>query len=801
MSLDLELTQAILAKDLKNVRMLVQRRIKEKGANAVNLVLAEGDFTGCSLLAVAAFVDDIAIIGYLLAQKAKKEKPNTAGTSMEGYTPLLVAAEKGSFNAMKYFIEIEHLPVDTLVAINKRKLTVLYVATSANHENIVNYLLQQGANPVAEMEQGLTSIHKLANNGRIDLLTMLDRSAVFLNRVIDYNHTTHFGETALCSAVAAGHDEIVRYLLEDKKADANIHTNARSTNPGSTPLHLAVIKGNVAAVRLLLSHGAIPSATYNTSSMQKIGVTPLHLAAEHGHLDIARLLIGCRVYLNAPFTGGPWQGTTPLHLAAQNGHLEMARLLLTSGAIPNTISASSEGFGVTPLHSAVYQGHLEVARLLLERGANPNGVVFEPKIGVVKPPLFFAAEKGNLELVQLLLERGADVTLQNSGGDSAETYAFKLNQPPVVERLKNYSALCQAADKNDLGAMIDLVTKTTCLARVLLHTGDTLLHCVVKLANQTQADEEKIHEFIQLLLKNGVDKHARDKKGRLAIEYAREGHQATITNLLTLDLEKQLNLIIYNDATKKLVRELLSGEKTRQKDTVLPNAVAAAAVAEKKINTPASELGYTRKLSNTEYLSLVYRDRFNTIQSFIDAEPGIIHEPTRSSLNALLKDTQFEFHNRIKFGHKSPKLFTEDEISAACRILENLTEVIANEKNCTKKSTLSTETSVEAANMPVSGEQANINAVEDPISEDLLREVTEASKDSSKQSSTRMSCSFFAGVLKSGNSSAARGTKRSIEDPDAIIIDTGNSDAGEKIPRLSEPLDKPLEEKRPSPGT
>lgn len=94
-----------------------------------------------------------------------------------------------------------------------------------------------------------------------------DRPVAAYTRMKQDIHTMLF--TALSYAVAHGHDEIVKILLEPKY---EVDVNARSwQGRGDTLLHGATIKGHIEVVKLLLEHGADPMMkTYDEMTIEEI---------------------------------------------------------------------------------------------------------------------------------------------------------------------------------------------------------------------------------------------------------------------------------------------------------------------------------------------------------------------------------------------------------------------------------------------------------------------------------------------------------------------------------------------------
>jgi ankyrin repeat protein len=162
---------------------------------------------------------------------------------------------------------------------------------------------------------------------------------------------TEDGWTPLSFAAFHGYESIVRLLLEHgARPDPE-------TEDGWTPLLLAVWYGHESMVRLLQDHGA------RLDSKNIFGQTPLLFAALHGHGSIVRLLLDHGARLDSETEDG-W---TPLSFAAWHGHESMVRLLLDHGARPD----SETKYGQTPLSCAAQSGHESIVRLLLEHGAKP----------------------------------------------------------------------------------------------------------------------------------------------------------------------------------------------------------------------------------------------------------------------------------------------------------------------------------------------------------------------------------------------------------------------------------------------
>lgn len=90
--------------------------------------------------------------------------------------------------------------------------------------------------------------------------------------------TNGTGYNALTGAVAGGHVDLVKWLLESG-ANANY-----KYGPGYSPLLTAAANGNLEIIKLLLAHGADPAAKTND------GKSALELAQESKHPSVVEFL-------------------------------------------------------------------------------------------------------------------------------------------------------------------------------------------------------------------------------------------------------------------------------------------------------------------------------------------------------------------------------------------------------------------------------------------------------------------------------------------------------------------------------
>jgi ankyrin repeat protein len=145
-------------------------------------------------------------------------------------------------------------------------LTPLYLASEAGDQDVVNQLLNDGADPSFKELNGRTALHVASSNGWVEVGKILEAGAIATSQTED-------GWTPLHFASENGNLDVVNDLLE---AGADIRAR---TNDKWTALHIAALNGHVAVVGQLLQDGAEVNAT----------TTGRHIA----HLDIFKLFISC----------------------------------------------------------------------------------------------------------------------------------------------------------------------------------------------------------------------------------------------------------------------------------------------------------------------------------------------------------------------------------------------------------------------------------------------------------------------------------------------------------------------------
>lgn len=283
---------------------------------------------------------------------------------------------------------------------NDAGLTPLHGAVENEHEKVVNYLLEQGA---------------------------------------DVNKTDNQGRTPLSTAIRQRSTGIARMLI---KHEAEVDTQDSN---GFTPLMIACEQGFNDGVDILLER----KATYKVLSNP--GWTALMYACEGRYIDIAKKLIGLEK-LGAGVE-------TSLHIASQQGYANIVYELLEAGAPINVVGKE----GKTALHYASeaeywwrdeydkdpeqfdpkstltveniprgsYQ-YCTILEVLLQKNADLKAITSSGDTA-----LHLAAKQRDIKRVQIIMKKmqAQDYDIENIEGRTALSAAIEGYEPDIVRLL------------------------------------------------------------------------------------------------------------------------------------------------------------------------------------------------------------------------------------------------------------------------------------------------------------------------------------------------------------------------------
>lgn len=302
--------------------------------------------------------------------------------------------------------------------------TLLNWAVACKHADVVDLLLQHGANPntPAALDQKYNApLHFaiLNNCGKIARL-------ILQNPRTRIDQPNRWGQTALHLAASKDHSimvQLILYYLKRRNLNVSAHLNLIDDSLIS-PLHHAAQHRSGVIAKILLNYDIL--LEQKDSSRE----TPLHWAVYHKTDTVVRLFIERKMDVNSK---NLW-GNTVLHLAATSDSesaVQIAHLLLRNGINSDSTNSAK----ITPLQLAARNNQVLLVKLLLEHGANVHHQDRDKRT-VLHHAVF---DVQNLDLVCTLVQQGADPCQRDETGHSAlHSFSSDSQQKTILQHYCKY---------------------------------------------------------------------------------------------------------------------------------------------------------------------------------------------------------------------------------------------------------------------------------------------------------------------------------------------------------------------------
>ncbi|RDW69089.1 NACHT and Ankyrin domain protein [Aspergillus mulundensis] len=407
---------------------------------------------------------------------------------------------------------------------NSYRLTPLHCAASRGHSEMVEFLLENGADGNAMARDGSTALHLATQYGQRKVMKIL------LHHPVNAQVANLEGATSLQLAVKTEADEATVPLLIKNKVDVD----TRNIRTGDTALHLAIEWRRPRIILYLLDKGASIDMT------NEDGFTPLQLAVKSDNCEAISVLLQRRANIEARSLSG----LTALQIAAYEEHWIAFDLLIIGGADINAWNKEGESLiheqarkatspsiasklldqganiealtakGLTPLHCAAVGSNKTMFLFLISRGAKPTALTAkgDSLLHITLPVL-----KEGFDILRLALNYGNNVnTVSNEGWTPLHQAVYVGTGSPDHEfpQIAEYIQLLVSRGA-DINARLQAPT----------NNGETPLHLAVT-AIVTRPD------LVQLLLQSGADMNAPTADGKTPLHLAAERGREAIFRIL-----------------------------------------------------------------------------------------------------------------------------------------------------------------------------------------------------------------------------------------------------------------------------
>lgn len=447
---------------------------------------------------------------------------------------------------------------------------------------MVEFLLENGANPLAMDQEGNMPLHLLVKQRDAETIRCIDlliakgadvnavnnqmRTPFFVSSCVTNGQFVNPNMELLKYLIARGgyadtqdirqntplhyaveDDDLrrVQFLLE-QGADANV-----KNEQGVSPYKLALTKNRRAVISTIekaqislkvnpdeldatfleacktgkrgIAEMLIKGSDVDITYVDDAGRTSLHYVAKAGLLALTNLLINKGVDVN--YTDRFNQ--TALHFAAANRQKEVFKLLLDNGA---DVSIADED-GLLPVHYVASRGQYDILQFLITGGYDIQALTHEGD-----SVLHLACYNRNKEVVRMLLENGLNPDSQNNDGITSLAYSVCKNQKEIVKMLMEGGASLSSMDKegnqpihmavsHGFKDMAELLIQSGAEVDALNNKGFSSLHMAA------------IHgrkDMFRFLLEQGADFELKTSGGKSCIDFATENGQKELIELIAI---------------------------------------------------------------------------------------------------------------------------------------------------------------------------------------------------------------------------------------------------------------------------
>ena len=373
------------------------------------------------------------------------------------------------------------------------------IACAKGSTNLINILLNAGANPNNANVSGLTCIHIAVFGGCSQeiLETMINHGA-------DVNVPNMGGRTPLMLACKKENIRTINVLLN---AGANPHI---SDDSGDTCLHYAVngVRSEE-ALDIIISHGV------DVNAVNKNIQTALMIACDKRRTDLINILLNARANPNITDADG---FACIHHMVVKGCSKEALETIIKHGASVNASNRNNE----TALLIACKKGNMDNINVLLNAGAN---IRFANDDG--DTCLHYAVDgKCSKEVLEMIISHGADVNATNKDSITVLMAACGNGRTGLINLLLNAGANPNINDADGFTCLHHAVGKgcsKEVIDTIINHGADVNATNIYNTAALMIACKKGNIDTINVLLNAGANAHLADDDGDTCLHYAVDG--------------------------------------------------------------------------------------------------------------------------------------------------------------------------------------------------------------------------------------------------------------------------------------